>query len=198
MVQRPPDPRGFGTAALWDGLAPSEVLPRRPFAMRPKLRFAGQTAPLRIRGSPPPPFPYPPHRSSSDPSPPADTTAGVSGASEHCITAYPGDMAVLAADTPDVENEMKPGEIITAVALPAASADKRFASARRESLWAALRQSHGELGRPKRRCAIDRRRSIPSVMPQLAVRDARPYRDNAFKIKLAHRCGASSNDRTRR
>jgi len=164
------------------------------------------------------------------------------GVSEHCITAYPGDMAValaaleaevmlrgpqgerslpidrfyrLPADTPNVENEMQRHEIITAVALPAASADKRsyYIKVRDRNSYAfalvsvaavldigagnRVRQARIALGgiAPKPWRALEAEEALANQpaeehsfrnAAQLAVRDARPHRDNAFKIKLAH------------
>ncbi len=165
------------------------------------------------------------------------------GASAQCIATYPGDMAValaaldaqivlrgpqgerslpvdrfyrLPGDTPHVENEMQPGELITAVELPEAASGKRayYLKVRDRNSYAfalvsvaalldidgdnQIRQARIALGgvAPKPWRAFDAEtvlrgktaseESFRNAAP-LAVRDAQPRRDNAFKVELARR-----------
>jgi len=165
------------------------------------------------------------------------------GASEHCVATYPGDMAValtaldariilqspqgeravpieqfyrLPGDTPHIENDMRPGELITAVELPAEWADRRshYLKVRDRNSYAFALVSVAavlDVGPDHR---IGRARvALGSVAPkpwrgaeaedslrgqvaeaqtfrraaELLVRGARPRHDNAFKVELAKR-----------
>jgi xanthine dehydrogenase YagS FAD-binding subunit len=165
------------------------------------------------------------------------------GASEHCIATYPGDMAValsaldaqvvlkgpqgeralpvdrfyrLPGTTPHIENEMRPGELIIAVDLPAASAGKRsyYLKVRDRNSYAFALVSVAavlEIGPDNR--IRDARIALGGAAPKpwrvqeaddslrnqaaddaaflnaarILVRDAQPQRDNAFKVELARR-----------
>ena len=165
------------------------------------------------------------------------------GASEHCIATYPGDMAValtaleaslvvrgvqgersvpiehfyrLPGDSPHIENELKPGELVIAVELPQATANLRSSYLKirdRRSYAFALVSVAAvlDIGPDNRIRAA--RIALGSVAPkpwrvkdaentlhgqlaneqtfrraaQLMVRGARPQRNNAFKIELARR-----------
>ena len=123
----------------------------------------------------------------------------------------------LPGDTPQRDTNLNPGEIITAVELPAkgfanelhVSEDSRPArhmrspwflsrsgsssmatpSRRDASRSAASRTSRGAIRRPKLRCAG----SLPMPRHLIArrdvlLRDAKGYAHNTFKIDLARRC----------
>jgi xanthine dehydrogenase YagS FAD-binding subunit len=165
------------------------------------------------------------------------------GVSEHCIATYPGDMAValtaldaqivlraahgerslpidgffrLPGDTPHIENALRPGELITAVDLPSATAGKRsyYLKIRDRNSYAFALVSvaavldigpDGRIGQA--RIALGGVAPAPwrvqeaddSLRNQAAdetafrraadilVRAAQPRRDNAFKIELARR-----------
>ena len=163
------------------------------------------------------------------------------GASEACVATHPSDMCValaaldavvhlrgpdgsrtlpltelhrLPGDRPDVETELRPGELITAVELPAlpfatnsayrkvrdrasyafalvsvAAALERAPTAKSPTSdwrWAASRPSRGARGARRRRCAAAR--PPPRAFREAAEAElapARGLRDNGFKIELA-------------
>ena len=165
------------------------------------------------------------------------------GVSSQCISAYPGDMAIalsaldasvvlqggngertlpiesfyrLPGDTPHIETEMQPGELITAVELPQATGnlhsyylkvrDRNSYAFALVSVAAALdigpdqriRQARIALGgiapTPwKAKETEDALRNQPASeesfrqAAQFAVHDAKTHRDNAFKVDLAQR-----------
>ncbi|MCB8889334.1 FAD binding domain-containing protein [Vreelandella malpeensis] len=163
----------------------------------------------------------------------ADTRQlGVIGTSDHCIATHPSDMAValrvldaevetidpegrtrrltldefylLPDDTPEVENALSPGEIITAVVLPApVGGTQRYFKVRDRASYAfalvsvaLIEQENGEgrvaLGgvapRPWRRDDADAElaNGATAVMAKL-LDGARPTPDNAYKLVLAER-----------
>lgn len=122
----------------------------------------------------------------------------------------------LPGDTPHVENDMHVGELITAVDLPSEAADKRsyYLKVRDRNSYAfalvsvaavldidadnRIRNARIALGgvAPKPWRALDVEAALrgqPATeqafrdAAPLAVRDARPQRDNAFKVELARR-----------
>ncbi len=167
----------------------------------------------------------------------------VLGTSDHCIATHPSDMAVamaalearihvvgskgerdipiaefykLPGDTPNIENALEPGDLITYVTLPAASAAARshylklrdrasyefaLASAavvleldgnriRRARIalggvgtkpWRVEEAERMLIGKPAEEAHFQ-------AAGEAAVRGARPYRENGFKIELARRC----------
>ena len=165
------------------------------------------------------------------------------GTSEACIATHPSDMCValaaleakvhvagpagerviafadfhrLPGDTPQLDTNLQPNEIITAVELPAAGlrdelqlsedprpallrvragfgrgragARRRHASRRRGWRSAASRTSRGAIRRRRRRCAG--RLPIEAAFARAAdllLRDAKGFAHNAFKIDLARR-----------
>jgi xanthine dehydrogenase YagS FAD-binding subunit len=165
------------------------------------------------------------------------------GASEHCIATYPGDMAVALTaldarivlhgaqgertvpidqfyrppgDTPQIENDLRPGELITAVELPKTWADKRshYLKVRDRNSYAfalvsaaavldvgpdgRIRQARLALGSvaPKPWRDASAEDALRGQMAdaqvfrraaELLVRDARTRHDNAFKVELARR-----------
>jgi xanthine dehydrogenase YagS FAD-binding subunit len=165
------------------------------------------------------------------------------GASEHCIATYPGDMAValtaldarvivqgtqgersvpieqfyrLPGNTPHIENELRPGELITAVELPAAWADKKshYVKVRDRNSYAfalvsvaavleidpdhRIRQARIAVGSvaakpwrvPEAEDALRGHAAGEQVFrraAELVVRGARTRPDNAFKVELARR-----------
>ncbi|WNL42484.1 xanthine dehydrogenase family protein subunit M [Halomonas sp. PAMB 3264] len=163
----------------------------------------------------------------------ADTRQlGVIGTSDHCIATHPSDMAValrvldaevetidpegqtrrlsldefyqLPGDTPEVENALTPGEIITGVVLPAPVGGKqRYFKVRDRASYAfalvsvaLIEQENGEgrvaLGgvapKPWRRENADAElaNGAKAVMEKL-LEGARPTEDNAYKLTLAER-----------
>jgi xanthine dehydrogenase YagS FAD-binding subunit len=165
------------------------------------------------------------------------------GTSENCIATYPGDMAValtaldaqvilrgpageralpigrfyrLPGDTPHIETELRPGELITAVDLPAASAGRRsyYLKVRDRTSYAfalvsvaavldidsgnRIREGRLALGGvahkpwsvPEADDSLRNQAAGDSAFrraAELLVRGALPRRDNAFKIELARR-----------
>ncbi|MCQ8239591.1 FAD binding domain-containing protein [Rhizosaccharibacter radicis] len=156
----------------------------------------------------------------------------VIGASDHCIATYPGDMAVamrvldatvetvspdggtraipiadfhlLPGDTPQKENALRPGELITAVTLPAPLGGRHFYQKVRDrasyafalvSVAAVIHPDGsgrvalgGVAPKPWRVDAADaamKHGSRAVAEPLLA--GARPAGDNAFKLPLAER-----------
>ena len=165
------------------------------------------------------------------------------GGSEHCIATHPSDMAValtvldavvqltgphgqravgiaefyrLPGSTPEVETDLRRGELIVAIDLPPApfARRSRYLKIRDRSSYAfalvsvataldvdeggTIRQARVALGgvapRPWRVPAAERllvgRRAEPAsyrVAADTLLSGARPYRDNAFKIELARR-----------
>jgi len=165
------------------------------------------------------------------------------GGSEHCIATYPGDMAValmaldarivvsgaqrersipigafyrLPGDTPQIENELKPGELITAVDLPPLPAGSRahYLKVRDRNSFAfalvsvaalvdidennRIREARIALGgvahKPWRLTAAEQairgRDATEAVFKEAAevlLKGAKPYRYNGFKVELAHR-----------
>ncbi|UYF99767.1 FAD binding domain-containing protein [Halomonas sp. GD1P12] len=163
----------------------------------------------------------------------ADTRQlGIIGTSESCIATHPSDMAValrvldaevetidpegqtrrlsldefyqLPGDTPEVENALTPGEIITGVVLPAPVGGKqRYFKVRDRASYAfalvsvaLIEQENGEgrvaLGgvapKPWRRENADAElaNGAKAVMEKL-LEGARPTEDNAYKLTLAER-----------
>ncbi|WNL39139.1 xanthine dehydrogenase family protein subunit M [Halomonas sp. PAMB 3232] len=163
----------------------------------------------------------------------ADTRQlGIIGTSESCIATHPSDMAValrvldaevetidpegqtrrlsldefyqLPGDTPEVENALTPGEIITGVVLPAPVGGKqRYFKVRDRASYAfalvsvaLIEQENGEgrvaLGgvapKPWRRENADAElaNGAKAVMEKL-LEGARPTEDNAYKLTLAGR-----------
>ncbi|MFG6667790.1 FAD binding domain-containing protein [Halomonas sp. HNIBRBA4712] len=163
----------------------------------------------------------------------ADTRQlGVIGTSDACIATHPSDMAValrvldaevetvdpegqtrrltldefyqLPGDTPEVENALTPGEIITAVVLPAPIGGKqRYFKVRDRASYAfalvsvaLIEHENGEgrvaLGgvapKPWRRAEADAElaNGASAVMEKL-LDGARPTDDNAYKLTLAER-----------
>ncbi|WP_252108160.1 MULTISPECIES: xanthine dehydrogenase family protein subunit M [unclassified Halomonas] len=163
----------------------------------------------------------------------ADTRQlGVIGTSEHCIATHPSDMAValrvldaevetidpegqtrrltldefyqLPGDTPEVENALTPGEIITGVVLPAPVGGKqRYFKVRDRASYAfalvsvaLIELENGEgcvaLGgvapKPWRRAEADAELANgASAVMQKLLDGARPTDDNAYKLTLAER-----------
>lgn len=170
-------------------------------------------------------------------------THAVLGTSEHCIATHPSDMAVammalearihifgvqgerevpigefylLPGNTPNLENALKPGDLITYVTLPASAAGTRshylklrdrasyeFALASAAVVIQAeggrIRKARIALGgigtRPWRsheaEHALEGRAAHEATFraaADAALRNARPQRDNAFKVELAKRC----------
>ena len=157
---------------------------------------------------------------------------GVVGVSDSCIATYPGDMAValrlldatvetidpagktraipisdfhrLWGDTPHIETVLAPGELITAVTLPAPIGGRHFYHKVRDRASyafalvsvAAVIQPDGS-GRvafggvaPKPWRVETAEAELPKGAAAVAKRvfaDARPTKDNAFKIELAER-----------
>ncbi len=164
------------------------------------------------------------------------------GASEHCIATHPGDMAValvaleaviqvtgphgqrvipisefyrLPGSTPHVETDLRRGELITAIDLPATPLGRRshYLKIRDRSSYAfalvsvataldidrgVIRQARLALGgvahRPWRVPAAERllvgRRPEPTayrIAADTLLTGARPYRGNLFKVELARR-----------
>jgi xanthine dehydrogenase YagS FAD-binding subunit len=165
------------------------------------------------------------------------------GTSGHCIATYPGDMAValtalnarivvngaqrersipiaafyrLPGDTPQIENELKPGELITAVDLPALPAGSRahYLKVRDRNSFAfalvsvaavvnmdannRISEARIALGGvahkpwriPAAEEAIRGREATEAVFREAAeilVKGAKPYRYNGFKVELARR-----------
>ena len=153
------------------------------------------------------------------------------GASDKCIATYPGDMAValraldakveiaaasgkretpmaefhkLPGDTPQIETDVKPGELITAVVLPKPTGGKHFYRKVRDrasyafalvSVAAVLDANGGgrfAVGgiapRPWRSDAADA--ALPKgakAAAQALLAGASPTRDNAFKVPLVER-----------
>ena len=153
------------------------------------------------------------------------------GASDKCIATYPGDMAVamraldatveirsaqgkretpiadfhkLPGDTPEIENDLARGEMITAVTLPKALGGKQFYRKVRDrasyafalvSVAAVLREDGGgrfAVGgvapKPWRSDAADA--ALPNgakAAAQALLSGAAPTQDNAFKISLVER-----------
>ncbi|WP_102108860.1 FAD binding domain-containing protein [Oceaniglobus roseus] len=162
---------------------------------------------------------------------------GVVGVSEACIATHPSDMAVamraldavvetvmpegetraipladfhlLPGHTPEVETALKPGELITAVTLPApVGGHQSYTKVRDRSSYAfalvsvaLIRQPDGSgavaLGgvapKPWRNAAADKLlpEGAKAVMAEL-MKDARPTEQNRYKIKLAERTLASA------
>ncbi|RUR35591.1 FAD binding domain-containing protein [Vreelandella populi] len=163
----------------------------------------------------------------------ADTRQlGVIGTSEHCIATHPSDMAValrvldaevetinpqgqtrrltldefyrLPGDTPDVENVLEPGEIITGVVLPApVGGRQQYYKVRDRASYAfalvsvALIETDDGKGRvalggvahkPWRRDEADAElgNGAKAVMTKL-LDGARPTDENAYKLTLAER-----------
>jgi xanthine dehydrogenase YagS FAD-binding subunit len=170
-------------------------------------------------------------------------THAVLGTSEHCIATHPSDMAVammalearihilgvqgkrevpigefylLPGNTPNLENILKPGDLITYVTLPAPAAGARshYLKLRDRASYefalasaAVLIQTEGGRIR-KARIALGGVGTRPWRSPEAehalegkaaheatfraaadaALRDAKPQRDNAFKVELAKRC----------
>jgi len=170
-------------------------------------------------------------------------TLAIFGASEHCIATNPSDMNValtaleavihirgvdgerhvpigefflLPGDTPDQENVLKPGDLITHVSLPAPAAHARsgylklrdrasyeFALA---SAAVVLQVENGQVSharvalggvgtRPWRSTAAEAvligapaTAATWQAAAEAAVRDAQAQSENAFKIELAKRC----------
>ncbi len=165
------------------------------------------------------------------------------GASEKCIATYPGDMAValtaldaqvilrspagertlplsrfyrLPGDTPHIETELLPGELITAVDLPAASAGRRsyYLKVRDRNSYAfalvsvaavldidsgnRIREARVALGGvahmpwsvPEANDSLRNQTADDSAFHRAAeilIRGAQPRRDNSFKVELARR-----------
>lgn len=167
----------------------------------------------------------------------------VLGTSDHCIATHPSDMAVamtalearvhivgktgerdvplaafykLPGTTPNIENVLEPGDLITWVTLPAPAPGTRslylklrdrasyeFALA---SAAVVLQMDGGHIGKasialggvgtiPWRAEAAERSLSGKPAeqahfhaAAELALHDAKPYRDNGFKIELARLC----------
>ncbi len=167
----------------------------------------------------------------------------VLGTSEHCIATHPSDMAVamaaldarihvvgvkgerdipiaefykLPGTTPNIENALEPGDLVTYVTLPAPVAGARshylklrdrasyefaLASAavvvemdgnriRKARIalggvgtkpWRAEEAEHMLVGKPAQESHFH-------AAAEAAVRGAKPYRENGFKIELAKRC----------
>jgi xanthine dehydrogenase YagS FAD-binding subunit len=168
---------------------------------------------------------------------------GILGTSDHCIATYPGDMAValtalnarivvrgaqrersipigafyrLPGDTPQIENELKPGELITAIDLPSLPADTRahYLKVRDRNSFAfalvavaaivtldensRIREARIALGGvahkpwrvPAAEEAIRGRQATEAAFKEAAeilVNGAKPYRYNGFKVELARR-----------
>jgi xanthine dehydrogenase YagS FAD-binding subunit len=165
------------------------------------------------------------------------------GTSDQCIATYPGDMAValtaldaqivlrgphgeralpvdrfyrLPGDTPHIESEIQPGELITGVELPGATAEKRsyYLKVRDRNSYAfalvsvaavldigadnRIQEARIALGgvAPKPWRAFEaeaalrnqpaEEQAFRNAAPRV-VREARPHRDNAFKVELAQR-----------
>jgi xanthine dehydrogenase YagS FAD-binding subunit len=165
------------------------------------------------------------------------------GASEQCIATHPSDMAValaaldavvevvgpdgereipigdfhrLPGTTPEVETELRPGELITAVRLPPLAFASRshylkvrdrhsftfalvsVAAALDLDGGGAIREARLALGgvAPKPWRVPDAERALVGRRPEVGafgaaadalLRGAQPYRDNAFKVELARR-----------
>ena len=166
------------------------------------------------------------------------------GASEHCIATHPSDMCValsaldatvlvqgangstrevafkdfhrLPADTPQVDTNLQPGELITAIHLPALSYGNRstYIKVRDRNSYAfalvsaaaildlddrgIIRRAHLALGgvahKPWRAEKAERylagRRPEPATIraaADLELQGAKPYAGNAFKVELAKR-----------
>ena len=167
---------------------------------------------------------------------------GVIGVSSHCIATFPGDMAVamraldativtlgsdgekrriaigdfyrLPGDTPDVENVLRPGELITHVELPPAPAGRQaYRKVRDRASYAfalvsvagivgqeggkiaSARLAFGGLGpMPWRDAAVERALvgqapsdTLFAEAADLLLRDAKGFGSNDFKIPLARR-----------
>lgn len=165
------------------------------------------------------------------------------GASEHCIATHPSDMAVammalearihilgqqgerdvpigdfylLPGSTPNVENVLQPGDLITYVTLPPLASGTRshYLKLRdRASYEFALASAavviHADGGRirkariafggigtrpwrsPEAEHALEGKAAHEAtfrVAADAALRNAKPQRDNAFKVELAKRC----------
>jgi xanthine dehydrogenase YagS FAD-binding subunit len=166
------------------------------------------------------------------------------GASDHCIATHPSDMAValaaldarivarsvhgerlipiaafyrLPGDRPDIDNELKAGELITAVDIPVPPAQSRshYLKVRdRNSFTFALVSAAAVLSVGENNRIRDARVALGGVahkpwrMPaaeavlrgrdateatfreaaEILVKGARPYRYNGFKVELARRC----------
>jgi xanthine dehydrogenase YagS FAD-binding subunit len=166
------------------------------------------------------------------------------GASEECIATHPSDMCValvaldavvqvkgpkgersiamadfhrLPGDTPQIDTNLRPGELITAIDLPAMPYAKRstYLKTRDRNSYAFalvsvaavlnldaegnVREARIALGgvahKPWR--ALKAEKALTGKKPHEAnlraaaeaeLRDAKPYRDNAFKVELARRC----------
>jgi xanthine dehydrogenase YagS FAD-binding subunit len=170
-------------------------------------------------------------------------THAILGTSEHCIATHPSDMAVammalearihilgaqgerdvpigefylLPGDTPNAENVLKPGDLITYVTLPASASGARshylklrdrasyeFALASAAVIvkveaghirkarialggvgtrpWRSPEAEHALAGKPVHEASF-------RAAAEAALRDAKPQRDNAFKVELAKRC----------
>jgi xanthine dehydrogenase YagS FAD-binding subunit len=165
------------------------------------------------------------------------------GTSDRCIATYPGDMAValtaldaqivvrgaqrersipigafyrLPGDTPEIENDLKPGELITAVDLPAPSAGSRshYLKVRDRNSFAfalvsvaaildigdnnRIREARIALGgvahKPWRVPAAeealrgrDASEAVFHESAEILLTGAKPYRYNGFKVELARR-----------
>jgi xanthine dehydrogenase YagS FAD-binding subunit len=165
------------------------------------------------------------------------------GASEECIAVNPSDMCValaaldavvqvsgpqgareipfrdfhrLPGDKPQLDTNLHPGELITAIDLPALPYAKRstYLKIRDRNSYAfalvsvaaivdtaedgAIRHAHIALGgvahKPWRATSTERALEGKKVEPatlraaaEVELRDARPYHDNAFKVELAKR-----------
>jgi xanthine dehydrogenase YagS FAD-binding subunit len=165
------------------------------------------------------------------------------GGSDHCIATHPSDMAValmaldasivvrgaqreraipiqtfyrLPGETPQIENELKPGELITAVDLPAPSAGSgsHYLKIRDRNSFAfalvsvaavvdigadnRIRQARIALGGvaykpwrvPAAEDALRGHEASDAVFQQAAeilLKGAKPYRYNGFKVELARR-----------
>lgn len=157
---------------------------------------------------------------------------GVIGVSDQCIATYPGDMAValrvldaqietidpqgqtraipiadfhrLWGDTPEVENALNPGELITAVVLPPPLGGRHlYRKVRDRASYAFALVSVAAVIQPDGRGRVAfggvapkpwRMESAEAMLPQGAAAvvrgafaDARPTEHNAFKIPLAER-----------
>lgn len=170
-------------------------------------------------------------------------THAILGTSEHCIATHPSDMAVammalearihilgaqgehdvpigelylLPGNTPNLENVLKPGDLITYVTLPAPLSGARshylklrdrasyeFALASAAVIIQAesgrIRKARVALGgvgtrpwrSPEAEHALEGRPAQEATFraaADAALRTAKPQRDNAFKVELAKRC----------
>lgn len=170
-------------------------------------------------------------------------THALLGTSEHCIATHPSDMAVammalearihilgaqgerdvpigefylLPGNTPNAENVLRPGDLITYVTLPPSASGARsdylklrdrasyeFALASAAVIvnveaghirkarialggvgtrpWRSPEAEHALAGKPVHEASF-------RAAAEAALRDAKPQRDNAFKVELAKRC----------